>query len=283
MAHAAGRGTRRAAGRPRFPRGSSGPRALAGLCLSLLAISAALAQPGPGRRATLAVLPYAVEPANDGFAVIATEELRGELDRGRYQLVESERVDELMKQIALSHSRDFDPSMALELGRLAAADYVCIGEVALFGYKSTTALRVVHVEDGRIVMADCMHAESPLTQGDAGEAIKHAVRKLAARVEAAFPVEGAVAAVRGKEILLNVGTGDGVVKDMKFEVRPAASWLRDPVTGALLPRPERPAAVLVATRLSATGTSARVASGSIPSVGDAVVSRPLPLGILRIW
>jgi hypothetical protein len=256
---------------------------LVALSLMLLAATNAVSQPAAGQRPTLAILPYSAGAGHEDQAALATEELRKELAASHYRMIETERVQELMHEIALSHSLDFDPSMALELGRLAAADYVCIGEVAMFGFHSTTALRVVKVEDARVVMADCMHAESGFSAGDCGEGIKHAVRKLVARIDAAFPIEGAVAAIRGKEILLNVGASAGVVEGMRFEVRAPGAWLRDPVTGTLLPRAESPDAELLAVRVSPSGTLVRIAKGSSPQAGDLVRSKPLPLGIKSVW
>lgn len=69
------------------------------------------------------------------------------------QLVERERLQELVDELELQQSALFDPETALKLGRFVGAEYVVIG--SLTSVKPTLRIdaRVIHVESSEIVQS----------------------------------------------------------------------------------------------------------------------------------
>ncbi|MGP8199074.1 MAG: CsgG/HfaB family protein [Limisphaerales bacterium] len=95
------------------------------------------------------------------------------LDRsGQFALYEREQLDRILQEQNISASKPFDPSTAVAVGKTAGVQYVAIGAVTGFGFKSkrtqvgtlgfqleqdaeaTVDVRIIDVATGQIVAAD---------------------------------------------------------------------------------------------------------------------------------
>src|SRR5689334_9781332 len=67
------------------------------------------------------------------------------------QLVERDRIQDLLKEMELQHSKYFDSTTALKAGKMVGAQYVVVGAFAAVQPQMRIDTRVVRVETGEIV------------------------------------------------------------------------------------------------------------------------------------
>ncbi|HEX3866901.1 MAG TPA: FlgO family outer membrane protein [Gemmatimonadaceae bacterium] len=67
------------------------------------------------------------------------------------QLVERDRMQDLLKEMELQHSKYFDSTTALKAGKMVGAQYVVVGAFAAVNPQMRIDTRVVKVETGEIV------------------------------------------------------------------------------------------------------------------------------------
>jgi curli biogenesis system outer membrane secretion channel CsgG len=113
-----------------------------------------------------------------------------------------------------------------------------------------------------------------------GEATHQAVNDVAQQVEgkagtlptSVVKVEGLVADVSGKTIILNVGTKAGVKVGDKLEVRRVSRTVKDPATGRVLRSISEKIGDLTITEADAESAVGAFAGAGVPKVGDSVGS-----------
>ena len=106
-------------------------------------------------RATVAILSFDnytgssdYDPLGKGIASMMISDLSVVKE---IQLLERERVQDLMKEIDMQHTKYFDSTTAVHVGRLVGAQYIVIGAFASAQPKMRIDTRVVRVETGEIV------------------------------------------------------------------------------------------------------------------------------------
>lgn len=87
-------------------------------------------------------------PLRKGLAQMLVTDLTG---HPGIQLVERERLEEVLAEQKLSQSRKFDPATAAKVGKLLGAQYLVMGRIVDFMGKLSLETRVVHTETGAIV------------------------------------------------------------------------------------------------------------------------------------
>jgi curli biogenesis system outer membrane secretion channel CsgG len=113
-----------------------------------------------------------------------------------------------------------------------------------------------------------------------GEATHKAVADVSSQVEskaaslptAVVKVEGLVADVSGKTIILNVGTKSGVKVGDKLEIRRVSRTVKDPATGRVLRSISEKIGDLTVTEADAESAVGTFAGAGVPKVGDSVGS-----------
>jgi len=111
-----------------------------------------------------------------------------------------------------------------------------------------------------------------------GEAVKAAVENMSTNVVAerrkvaqrSVSVEGLVAAVAGKQVILNVGSKAGVRVGDQLAVQRVTQEIKDPATGRVIRRLATEVGVLRVVDVDAESSAAEIASGSDFKVGDTV-------------
>jgi TolB-like protein len=123
--------------------------------LQLVPTTAIQALPTPVARKTVAVLSFdnnsgdaQYDPLGKGLAAMMISDLSSVES---IQLVERERLQELIEEQNLQHSRRFDSATAVEVGRFAGAEYVVTGAVMALQPRVRIDTRVIRVETAEIV------------------------------------------------------------------------------------------------------------------------------------
>lgn len=112
----------------------------------------------------LAVLAFKYEGITEVQSILLRDDLGYELEKsGVVRVIERERLDDLLKEQGLQLTDSVDTESAIDIGKLAGANYVVLGTVGIFSSSSNSFLgtetedyylavvRVVDVESGDIV------------------------------------------------------------------------------------------------------------------------------------
>jgi curli biogenesis system outer membrane secretion channel CsgG len=127
-----------------------------------------------GKRRTVAILEFVDKSAygHGRVAKAATEILTTYLHKSQqFILVERQKLDKVIGELKLQRTKEFDPTTAVEIGKLVGANAVVFGVISQFGAKKETwtgllavgkkitvecivDIRVVDVKTGVIIYAD---------------------------------------------------------------------------------------------------------------------------------
>ncbi len=108
---------------------------------------------------SVAVIDFAGRGVSSEDAVTMAERFSTELmERGRFQVLERARINEVMKEVALQQAVCSDAECAVDIGKLIAARKVVLGTVAKVGGIYTVNIKLTDVETGKIevnISEDC--------------------------------------------------------------------------------------------------------------------------------
>jgi hypothetical protein len=190
-----------------------------------------------GSRAHLTALPF--EPRGgltETVTALANEDfLLALADRGRFRLVERERLDAVLAEQRLTAEGLADPDVALRVGRLITAELVLTGSA--FRHREGLELftRLINVETGTILATSDVFGTNFAASG-----VRTLCEGLAFKVEREFPlVHGWLVKRDGTRLITDLGRKDGVRPEMKIWLYVDGPELRHPVTGALLGQDHR--------------------------------------------
>ena len=88
------------------------------------------------------------DPLGKGIAAMMISDLSAVQE---IQLVERERLQDLVKELEAQHTRFFDSTTAVKVGRMTGAEYIVVGSFAALQPKMRIDTRVVRVGTGEIV------------------------------------------------------------------------------------------------------------------------------------
>ena len=151
---------------------------------------------------------------------------------GRFHMpVRGTDLEPVLDELALSSTIFVDPDTVQRTGRLVGADAVLLVSITEEWNDEVTVLtRLVNTETGTYMVEDTM--PDIFAAGKSMEALQEKLQILADRYAVAFPLlEGKVAAIRGSDVMTNVGSGDGLREQMKFHVYKELGTIVDPETG----------------------------------------------------
>jgi len=219
-----------------------------------------------GARAHLTALPFERHgELSETISALANEDFLAALaDRGRFRLVERERLDALLVEQRLTAEGLADPDLAVRVGRLITADLVLAGSA--FRHREGVELftRLINVETGAVLATSDVFGTDLEPRG-----VRRLCQGLAFKVEREFPlVHGWIVKRDGTRLVTDLGQIDGVRPGMKIWLYVDGEELRHPVTGALLGRDHQ---VLGEAELAdvAERTSTATTFGKIRDSGDA--------------
>jgi TolB-like protein len=149
-------------------------------------VPAARAGVGPSF-GTLAVLPFennsvtdteTYEPLRQGLAAMLITDLQNNVSA--LKVIERQKIQNLLKEIALSQSGAVAQSTALQAGKVLGAQAIAIGSFMVLGKQVRIDTRIISVETSEIIMADAIVGSS--------DAFIDLERKLAEKIAGALNV-----------------------------------------------------------------------------------------------
>ncbi len=154
--------------------------------------------------------------ARDGLAIVLATRL-GELlnDSGRVQVVERTIMERLLSELNLGSSKLADADTALKLGKLLAAKIIGTGSLLYLPDSTLLNLRFIDTETSAI-------AKTITRRINAGEDLERELyglnRIILKSVMEKYPLQGYVVKAGSKEVMVNLGSNQGVSTGTGFEV-----------------------------------------------------------------
>lgn len=141
-------------------------------------------------RAHIAVLPFndtnpAAKKEANGEAIagmLMTELINGKV----FQVVERSEIQKIINEIGLGQAGVVDPNTAKEIGKVYGVDLLVLGNVAKFGARVETDIRLVATENG-----EALHAENAASNSEME--IRTMVVNLARKIEQRYAGSGTLA------------------------------------------------------------------------------------------
>lgn len=116
---------------------------------------------------TLAILPFEnnsvteperFAPLTKGLAAMLTTDLKN--SGTTLKLIEREKIQALLKEVALSQSGSVDQSTAVQVGRILGAQAIAFGSFMVLGTDVRLDLRIIKVETSELIMAESIVGSS---------------------------------------------------------------------------------------------------------------------------
>ncbi len=139
-------------------------------------------------------------------ARVVSDHLRVKLiETRRFAVPEREKMEEILDEqaVGMHLGECFSQECAIEMGRLLQANKMVVGTVSLLNRTYSITVRFLDLETGT---AEFSAEEKCQTEDD----LFVAAERLAARIVAFVPPRGEVTAVSGEDIIVDVGTQQGV-------------------------------------------------------------------------
>jgi len=115
------------------------------------------------RRLSLAVLPFSSAGVKDYEAISLSNRLHSELVKtGRFQVVELEKVEALLKEIAFHQSGIFREEYVAQVGQMLGAQLMVSGSVGKVGNTYTVDVRIIGVQSRRVIKAKTSNSKGKI-------------------------------------------------------------------------------------------------------------------------
>jgi len=164
------------------------------------------------------------------LARTVSELLRTEFFKtGNFSVMERSQLEKLMEEQKLHVSgltRDED---IVKIGQLLVVQYFVVGSLTRLGGAYVINIRFIDIEKGRVVAAENIKIKSE-------EEIVGAVRSIVRKTTNFMPIRGKVVKVRGKEIIVSLGSQDRIKAGTLLKVERLGEVFKDPSTGRILGR-----------------------------------------------
>ena len=152
----------------------------------------------------------------DGFSMILTTQLTDHLNNsGRVQVVERVLIERLLEELNLSSSDLVDPETVLKLGKVLAAKLIGTGSLYYLPTGTLLNLRLIDTETSAIPKVVTRQFSSGIPPE---KELQRLNRDILRTVMLKYPLCGYVVQATGDEVLINLGSKQGVVLGTKFEV-----------------------------------------------------------------
>jgi hypothetical protein len=152
----------------------------------------------------------------DGLSMVLTTQLGEQLNAsGRVQVVERVLVERLLEELNLGSSDLADPETALQLGKVLAAKVIGTGSLFHLPDGTLLSLRLIDTETTAIPKVVTRQLGS---QADLGKELHSLNREILRAIIQEYPLQGYVMQTTGNEVMINLGSKQGVVLGTKFEV-----------------------------------------------------------------
>jgi TolB-like protein len=292
------------------------------LCLGLAALAAPASAQQQSNKVTVAVAPFTFHTnvaAPPGTA-LETSQLTNKfvtalVNTHKFDVVERERVDQLIGEMQMSESGLMDPARAAQAGHTLGADYFLMGEISVFTLTTTVRqvpntsrwnrqedlrlildMRIVDTRTSRIVAAEkgesAMHGsqmfrerpsvDAPVDPKSLDDIQRDVIEKVVLKVvDAIYPVR--IIAVNQDGVAVNRGEGGGLSVGDTLDTYAEGEQMVDPDTGEVLGSEETKTGRVRITQVLAKFSKGQVLAGAPavgqicrPASGDAPAAAPPP-------
>ena len=145
----------------------------------------------------------------------------------RFRVLERSQLEKIMGEQSLSLSGMMDEAVALEVGKLAAADAIILTSLTINPGYAKVITRVIETETGVTVVAQDVESNNTDLHS-----IDKAVENLAVKIYNIMPlVEGYIVNIEGDEVYLDLGILLGIRKGSKIVAFREGKAIIHPVTG----------------------------------------------------
>ncbi len=152
----------------------------------------------------------------DGFSTVLTLRLAEHLNAsGRVQVVERVLVERLLEELNLGSSELADRETALRLGKVLAAKLIGTGSLYFLPNGTLLSLRLIDTETSAIPK---MVNKQFNLQTFLEKELFGLNREILRTIIAKYPLRGYLVDAAGNQVIINLGSKQGVVLGTKFEV-----------------------------------------------------------------
>jgi tetratricopeptide (TPR) repeat protein len=152
----------------------------------------------------------------DGFSTVLMSQLADNLNAsGRVKVVERVLIDQLLEELNLGSSDLANPETALKLGKVLAAKLIGTGSLYYLPQGTLLTLRLIDTETSAIPQVTTKQI-SP--QASLEKELFQLNRDILKTVIMKYPLHGFVVKAPDDQVMLNIGSKQGVVSGTKFEV-----------------------------------------------------------------
>lgn len=152
----------------------------------------------------------------DGFSTVVTTQLADQLGAsGRVKVVDRVLIDQLLQELNLGSSELADPETALKLGKVLAAKIMGTGTLIHMPNGTMMSLRLIDTETSAIPKVITLQIPE-------GSSLKKELgslnREILASIMQSYPLQAFVVNAEDKQVMINLGSNQGVVTGTTFEV-----------------------------------------------------------------
>jgi tetratricopeptide (TPR) repeat protein len=152
----------------------------------------------------------------DGFSAVLIAHLTDSLNAsGRVQVVERALVERLLEELNLGSSELADPATTLKLGRILAAKLVGTGSLYHLPEGTLMSFRIIDTETSAIPKVLNKQFSS---QVSLEKELYLLNRDILHTIISRYPLRGFVVQASGNQVIINLGSKNGVVLGTKFEI-----------------------------------------------------------------
>ena len=152
----------------------------------------------------------------DGMSALLTDQLGDHLNATqRVQVVERVLIERVLEELNLGSSDLADPDTALKLGKLFAAKLIGTGSLLNLPDGTLLSLRLIDSETSTIPLVTTRQLGP---QFSSEKELYSLNREILKTVISKYPLRGYVVKVTGDQVMLNIGSKQGVVQGTRFDV-----------------------------------------------------------------
>ncbi len=184
-----------------------------------------------GSRMSVSILPM----QHKGEASVAGQSVSDSMlaafvHQKRFQLIERERIDEVLQELRLSQTELVDPETASRIGKIVVADSILTGTIYETENSVEVITRLIDSETSHIMEVIDVFGEDRTLRG-----IKDIMEGLATKYKQSFPlIEGIVMKKDGESLLIDMGSDKNIKQDMSIIMFREGAEVRHPSTGKVL-------------------------------------------------
>jgi TolB-like protein len=180
---------------------------------------------------TLAVLPFQGKGESQNYVEAATDKMVTQLvELRRFKVIERAKLEEVLQEQTLQVSGVVDEKTAVDVGRVAGADAIVLGNVSVIGPSTTVSARVIDTKSSEVIVAKNMRAERTDL-----EDVEKMIESVAIMIYNELPlVQGSVINKEGNVMYIDVGSDKRIRRGSRCVAFREVGDLLDPITGAVI-------------------------------------------------